>query len=324
MPRYACQAIVQAVSSAALSAAQQTDSVLRWCGACKGSSNEVSLSFVNLLESSSRNPEPVTDFRVILQKRFASSIKNCMDDEDFGVYVVWAPPQSCKTTYTKCMLEAWRLQNCQTNCYVCKDTYSPNPNEWLAELHVKSCLNLAHQLQAVQKQLVIVYDQFDRAFDVGSLDQIQSIIQQLAAASQEYKTFRVVLNVQSCIVADEILRWSQNQNIKLAADVPDGCPERILDFRWQRSEAIKFLGSEANTWTKENFEQFVDVACKCNMRTLKLVKQEPWRMVQPNFNALVTQEDLAWHTGIAYLMNHKTRHKQQESQEEQHTFTGML
>jgi hypothetical protein len=60
-------------------------------------------------------------------------------------------------------------------------------------------------------------------------------------------------------------------------------------------------------------ERFKRASSKCSIDTLKLIKLEPWRLLDADFNMLIENKHQHAKADFAYLLNYKSRQTQQHA-----------
>ena len=252
-------------------------------------------------------PQPAFNLdghHLVGREPFLNAIGQCFEDSAFGVYVVWAPAQSGKTNYTAQVAEAWANKSTKRHWKKIK-TYDAfvKPNDLLVSvLNVADASALEQQLAEVDREVVIVLDQFGEAFQHFDPGQLQSFVVGLAQASQHGKNFRVLVNVQDPDVADVLLAWNGGEKIFLCGEVPRGSAQDILHFKWQEDEARKFLEGVGPEWTEEDKKLFAEAACKgSNIAKLKRMKEDRSLVRDAGMWQRLDVDAAKWTSGVACL-----------------------
>ena len=263
-----------------------------------------------LLAFRSALKEPLRDVRtdLVVQPTFAGSIKTWLQSDQYGVFVVWAPPRSGKTTCIHAAAAEW-LQAPTLHSHAFHrhvrfiQSYNVQaPEELLRDhLHISSCDALAARLADLDYELVLVLDQFDKAFtsDKEQRHAIKRFVRSLAAMSKNTQRFRVVLGLTNPGLAKTVLCWNAGKKIHLCGDA-----NNITKFKWGEAEARQIVPSG---WSDEDKQAFIQAACKSgNVETIMQLKHDRMLLLDAAFQQVVEADGKAWETGAALIHSRLT------------------
>ena len=259
------------------------------------------------LQSALKEPLPdICTGRLVLQRTFVDNIKTCLQPDNYGVFVVWAPPDSCKTSYMHHAATEWLNEpptiNASSHRHVrFITTYHglKAPEDLLRNhLFVSSCEELTARLADLDYEVILVLDQFDDAFtsNMEQRDALKRFVRGLAAVSKNSRYFRVVLGLTNPGLAKTVLCWNQGKKIHLCGGFD---ANNVLKFKWGEAETKQFVEPD---WSDDDKRRFTHAACKSgNVETMAQLKHDRSLLHDATFQQVVEADGKAWETGIALI-----------------------
>jgi|688.fasta_scaffold290273_1 hypothetical protein len=243
-----------------------------------------------------------------------------------GAFVVWAPPESGKTTCLRQAAAKWVAQGEAAGkrrhvCWI--SSYTDHVVRQVSRrLCVRDTDDLQAQLSGTDYEVLVVLDQFDEAFHRLGDAPLPGNVVELAAASVCSKRFRVVVAVHDPVHAAKVLSWNARKKIFLCGALKSGDAAAVAQFKWTEPEVRAFLDAArprtkpatkpatkpgtTELWTSDDEQAFVIAACKSSrtstMERLLGNKAELYRhadlLVQPDMSVHTckVQPDLSVHT----------------------------
>lgn len=258
--------------------------------------------------------EPLSDIRtsrhpLVLQRTFVDGIKRCLQPDSYGVFVVWAPPDSGKTSYMHHAATEWLNEPPTMGAPSHRHvrfirTYGglKAPEDLLQNhLFVRSCEDLTARLADLDYEVVLVLDQFDDAFtsNMEQRDALKRFVRGLAAVSKNSRYFRVVLGLTNPGLAKTVLCWNQGKKIYLCGGVN---ANNVLKFKWDKAEIRQFAEPDWSDWSDDDKQRFTQAACKSgNVETMVQLKHDRSLLQDVTFQQVVEADAKAWETGIALI-----------------------